>query len=256
MISYTSAIILGLLQGLMEFFPVSSSGHLVLARTFFGIKENGLAIDIALHAGTLFSVLCYYQKDLKNLWKTRTTSASQSLMKNLVVGIFPAALAGFLYADTLETWFGDPHKVLLCLSVTGVILFSTRFVRSGHTSPVTFTKALWIGLCQVAALLPGISRSGTTISAGMHLKLAGRDAADFSFFMFIPLITGAIVLKYKVFLSLSFNESAILLTGVLTAFISGLAAIHLVRILVTREKFHYFAWYCWAISLLGFTLLK
>lgn len=249
-------MLLGLLQGLFEFLPVSSSGHLVMARSLLGIRDNGMAIDIALHAGTLFSILYYYRKDLIKIWKTKTEPQTANFLVLIVLGILPAAVTGLFLADLFDSWFMDPRRVLVTFPVTGLILFSTRYVHPESLLPINLKRAFLIGLCQIGALFPGISRSGVTISAGIHLKISRKEAADFSFLMFIPLLIGALVLHVRDFTALSFNDLTILMTGVLTAFLSGLAAIHLVHILLIKEKFHFFAWYLWLVTLAGWFVFR
>jgi undecaprenyl-diphosphatase len=257
-VSYFDAIILGLVQGLTEFLPVSSSGHLVMAQTFLDVPSPGVFIEVALHVATLLSVTIVYRKKLAELLVGTVRRDREALryVGMLVLATLPVVVVGLLFRDAIEAAFDTPHVTGFMLLVTGVLLYSTAWGDADrpHDRPDT-RHALSMGLAQCLALMPGISRSGSTIAAGLWTGLDGERAAEFSFLMSLPAIAGAAVLQVSDVGSVSVDGP--LITGFLVALVAGVAAIKSLVWLVRRQGFHHFAWYVWAIGLffLGYLYL-
>lgn len=246
--SYFDAIILGLVQGLTEFLPVSSSGHLVMAQTFLGVPAPGVFLEVSLHVATLLSVMVVYRNKLQELviGAARRDAAALRYIGMLALATVPVAIVGFLFRDAIETAFDTPYVTGYMLLATGGILWSTRWGdrREGRAEPRP-GQALSIGVAQCLALLPGISRSGTTIAAGLWLRLDGVRAAEFSFLMSLPAIGGAAILQATE-LHGGHAIDGPLLVGFATALVAGVVAIQSLVWLVRRQRFHHFAWYTWA----------
>jgi undecaprenyl-diphosphatase len=250
-VSYFDAVILGLVQGLTEFLPVSSSGHLVMAQTFLGVPAPGVFLEVALHVATLLSVVVVYRRKLGQLAIGAAGRDPESLryIGMLAGATLPVAVIGWLFKDAIETAFDTPHVTGFMLLATGVLLWSTSVVgtRRPHDQP-RIVHALSMGLAQCLALLPGISRSGSTIAAGLWTGLKGERAAEFSFLMSLPAIAGAAIL-----LIADIRDGLVidgpLMAGFVTALVAGVAAIKSLVWLVRRQGFHHFAWYVWVVGL-------
>jgi len=189
------AVFLGILQGLTEFLPVSSSGHLVLAQTLIGIPENlVVSFDIIVHLGTLLAVLCYFYQDLKQLISgiLKREKPSLRLFVALILGTIPVVVVYFLIHDWVERLFNNPLTTSFCLALTGfILLISDRLGGDRRLDEIKPIDAVWIGIGQAIAVMPGISRSGSTIAAGLWRKMSRQGAARFSFLLSIPVILGA-----------------------------------------------------------------
>ncbi len=239
MVDVWSALVLGLVQGLTEFLPVSSTGHLILVRDFFGLSsENGLAFDALLHLATAAAVLVYFWRDLHKLADgiKRKESSSRILFFAIVAGTIPAALAGFFLEDTMATLFRDPSLVAGGLLVGSLaFLAAERLARRNQTLNVS--RGFAIGLFQALALIPGLSRSGMSISGGLLLGLTREHATRFAFLLSFPIILGAGGKKLiELLLSGTIEANlAAVIVGTIAAFIAGLAAIHF---MITYLKTH------------------
>jgi len=189
------AIFWGLIQGLTEFLPVSSSGHLVLIPALFDRPGPDLATNAMLHLGTLAAVLVYYRSDIARMAKF--DKPARRLVTLLLIGTVPAVILGLLFEDKVEELISEPKKVAFMLIVTGVILLATTLLRLGdkQMTDVQPRDSVLIGLAQAMALIPGISRSGMTISAGLARGLERTEAARFAFLLGIPVIAGAGLLQ-------------------------------------------------------------
>jgi len=251
-------IILALVQGITEFFPVSSSGHLVLLEHLFKIKEDKLLLTIVLHAGTLFSVLFYYRKKVlkliadffKLLFSYKSVKKEERdylfgiLIVTIVTGFF-----GFAFKDFFESLFSKPLYVSFALLFTGIILVLTKFVKLKDKKS-TLKDSVLIGLAQSFAIIPGISRSGSTISTALFLGWDKEESAEFSFIAFLPAMIGAIILEIpKSFENTNFY---LLLLGFVVSFITGLLAIGYLIKIIKNKRFYIFGIYCIIISLLSF----
>jgi undecaprenyl-diphosphatase len=246
------ALVLGILQGLAEFLPISSSAHLALAPWAFGWRDPGLAFDVALHVGTLVAVLWYFNQEWRNLAvafsrlvRTRRADTDEERrVIYLVVATIPGALAGFVLEDHAESTFRDPVLIAIALMVMGVILWAVdraaATVRS--LSAMRWLDALLIGIGQMFAIIPGVSRSGSTITAGRALRFSREAAAVFSFLMSAPITFAATVLKVPDALRET-GISAPLIVGVLASALSGWLAITVLLKLVARRGYGIFAAY-------------
>jgi undecaprenyl-diphosphatase len=257
-------IVLGIVQGLTEFLPISSSGHLVLAADLLQFQEEGVAFEVFVHLGTLFSVLIAFRSDIFKmvlapfkLWRgTDVNSDTREYALwdlYVIIGTIPAAVIGLIFKDQIEAFFSNTILVIIMLFITGTILLFSRKIKSAQ-GPVTPWKSFLIGCAQAFAILPGISRSGSTIVTGMVLGVDREKAARFSFILSIPAILGAFVLKMADLMesSLSSTQLLYLLTGTLAAFISGYVAIVWLMNLIKKGKLDRFAYYCYAIVIIAF----
>jgi len=255
-------IVLGIVQGLTEFLPVSSSGHLVLAAEFLNFHEEGVAFEVFVHLGTLLSVLIAFRKDVINMVlapfqivfsKKENKEAKKYLLWDIyiVIGTIPATIIGLLFKSEIEAAFSSILLVILMLAVTGTILLLSRYEpkKSEDLSPL---KSILIGIAQAFAILPGISRSGSTIVTGLFLGLDRETSAKFSFLLAIPAILGASVIKLNDLLSAGNSQIPIsyLVIGALAAFVSGYIAIFWLLKVVKRGKLEWFAYYCFFIVII------
>jgi len=261
-------IILGILQGLTEFLPVSSSGHLALAQSFFGITEPALFFDVSLHMGTLLAVVGVFFQDIKRMVMALLglvkqifsgKEALETLKKDenirfvflIIAASIPTALLGLAFKPYVHTLFLSVSFVGCMLLITGTFLWMTRHASPKGNGVMEFSvkQALWVGLCQGLAVLPGISRSGSTISAGLFFGVDRETAARFSFLLSIPAILGAGILSIKDFMEQgsSINVGATL-CGTLIAFVVGYAALIFLLRIVRNGRLHLFAPYCWVLG--------
>ena len=246
------ALVLGIIQGLSEFLPISSSAHLALAPWILHWPDPGLAFDVALHFGTLVAVLWYFRaewialviaaKDI--VVKRRVETERERRVLFLIVATIPGAIAGLALEKQAESTFRDPRLVAVALIVMGVLLWAVdRFAPTDRgLRMMRWTDALLIGLAQMFAIIPGVSRSGSTITAGRGLRFTREDAAIFSFLMSMPIIAAAAVLK----LPQAVREqglSAPMITGILASAVSGWLAITVLLRLVSRHSYGVFAVY-------------
>ncbi len=254
--SYFEAAILGIIQGLTEYLPVSSSGHLVLAQEIMGVNPEGITLEIVVHVGSLLAVIIYYRRRLLELLKSffiKENSSARKYDGHLIIGTVPAAVVGLSLEDFFDSMFSSPLFTSIFLFGTGLILLSTRFANRG-ANEISLKTALIIGFAQACAILPGISRSGSTISAGLWSKVDPAKAAEFSFLLSIPAIAGATVLKFNdVLMESSALAGPYLLAGILSLVFS-IAAIHWMLAIVKKGRFEFFAYYCFAAGALGLYL--
>ena len=241
----SEAIFWGLVQGLTEFLPISSSGHLVLVPAVLGMDEPGLAVTAVLHLGTLAAVLVYYRRDLVKVLKFRTDVVGRQILWLLIIGTIPAGVVGLLAEDKLDELFESPTRVAIALIVTGVVLLASRFLleRACRVEDGKPVDAITIGLAQATALVPGISRSGVTIVAGLGRGLTAAEAARFSFLLGIPAIAGG---GFKQALDLS-NEGGLtpeVWLGALVAAIVGYVSISALLRVIQRFGLLPFSLYC------------
>jgi undecaprenyl-diphosphatase len=254
--SYLDAIVLGVLQGLTEFLPVSSSGHLVLMQAVMNVSDPGVSFEVLVHLGTLLSVIVYFRHKLILLVKSlfqRNLREERLLIAYLAIATVPAGLAGVLLEDFFEQAFSDPSLTSVMLLVTGVFLLLSRFFKSGMRA-VGPGSSIIMGVGQALAILPGVSRSGTTIVAGMVSGVKPSTAAEFSFLLAIPAIGGAVILKSRELLSLSGSIGLSYLVGAACAFLTGMLAVGVVLTVIRRGRFEYFAYYCFAVGAVGLYL--
>ncbi len=258
------AILLGVLQGFTEWLPISSSGHLVLAQYFTGVTPP-VSFDLLLHLATLVAVLFAFRTDLLRMvlalfgiGDSKTLiMADRRMMFLIIVGTIPAVIVGFLLRDVFETLYASPAAVAAALMLTGSILWSTQHTRPRkNTDKLGPLEVLIIGAAQALAIVPGISRSGSTISTGMYLGYKKEAVARFSFLLSIPAILGATVLYLPELRTATASPdwSSFLLGAIAAAFV-GYASIKLLLEVIRRKGFHYFSFYCWGLGGLVLVLL-
>ena len=240
-------IILGIVQGLTEFLPISSSGHLILLQEMLGITENTLFTTIVLHLGTLLAVVIYYFKDLLLLAKPE----GRTTLIWLIVATLPACVVGLIFNDLFESLTSSKVLAFTFLITTIMLFVTQKLAKNSVKKPFKTHSALVMGLMQCVAITPGISRSGSTIFGGVLVKNDPNYVAKFSFFMSIPIILGSLILElFKVelisinWLTLSF--------GFVASFISGVVAIKLTIKAIGKCNFMWFGIYLMALSLLCF----
>ena len=252
------AIILGIIQGLTEFLPVSSSGHLELGKAILGdnsIPEESLLFTVMLHFATALSTIVVFRKDvleiLKGLFQFKWNEETQFSIK-IIISMIPAALAGFFLEEQLETFFGGNIQFVgFMLLITAVLLYFADKAKDTDKK-VSFKNAFIVGISQAIAVLPGISRSGATISTSVLLGVDKTKAARFSFLMVVPLIFGKVA-KDILGGELNFESSqmAAMSAGFIAAFIAGLAACTWMIKLVKKSKLTYFAMYCLIVGIVA-----
>ena len=264
------AILLGVVQGLTEFLPVSSSGHLLLGQYFLGLDQQrfGLSFDVALHLGTLVAVVTYFWRDLLRMARALVRSFTrgrnfadpdQRLAYLVVASTVPAALIGFFLEDFFETTVRDPWVVVFNLVLVGVLFIVGEAVgsMSRRAEKLGFFGAVAIGLAQAAALVPGVSRSGATITVGLFLGLRREEAARFSFLMSVPIIAGAGSLKLSEAISegLGFSDAILFGAGFLSSAVVGYLAIRFLLNFLTNHSLRAFAYYRFALAAVVAVLL-
>ena len=295
--TWWQAAILGLIQGLAEFLPISSSGHLVLGEklleTYAGLSAgdtSDVTFEVFVHFGTALSILTVYRERIWRIlrdafgaladagaWRQAVRpgrierargdelsydppEASGGPVPSLRVALLvlvtmvPTFVGYVLFKDPLEELFGDVRFVCGALIVTGILLLLTR-LRPDPDGVLSVPKAVLVGIAQTCALVPGISRSGSTICTAIYLNVDRKEAADFSFLMLLPVVLGATLLKTLDMVELGMTVGAVpLAVGTLVAFASGVFAIRAVQVLVQRQSLQYFAYYCFAVGGLGLFL--
>ncbi len=250
--SWWEGVLLGVVQGLTEFLPISSSGHLVVVEAALGITTPGVVIEVVLHVATLLAVVIVYRKVLWRLAGGAVVGdrAAWRYIALLAIGTVPAALAGLFLQEWFERTFQSLLLVGLNFLVTGTVLWSTRGrVRHAERHLPSTKGAFGIGMAQALAILPGISRSGTTVAAALWLGVDPVRAAEFSFLLAVPVIAGAAVLQVpNLSGGLASGGALPVAAGFLAALVSGVAAIRLLIFLLRNKAFHRFAPYCWGIG--------
>lgn len=257
----TQALILGVLQGATEFVPISSSGHLVIVPWLLGWGQPSLLFDTTVHWGTLLAVVVYFRRDLWELftaWLKTIRERSLADPKGrlawlLLLGNIPAGLMGLFLKDFFESLFADPLSTARFLLVTGTILALSEWMgkRNREVESMGWVDALAIGVAQGAAILPGISRSGATIAAGLWFGMGREAAARFSFLLSVPIVFAAGMLKLKDAFEVGFvpGEGWTLALGFLAAAVSGYLCIHYLLEFLRRRSLYVFAVYCWLAGL-------
>jgi len=256
------SILLGALQGLTEFLPVSSSGHLAIAQHFLpGFEQPGVLFDVLLHVGTFGAVVLYFRRELTDILtspfrRDEDARLHRRLLLLLVAGSVPTAVIGLTFRSFLEGLFHNIPVVSLMLLVTGTLLFvSERFRRTGRKEDrLTWGDALTVGAVQGLAIVPGISRSGSTIAALLLKGVNGETAARFSFLLALPAVFGAALLSAGDLQGILTEEIPLYLAGTGIAFLTGLLSIHLLMGVIRKRRLFAFAVYCWLAGAVFFTL--
>ena len=242
------AILLGFIQGITEFLPISSSGHLVIGSHFLGITNNDILFEVFVHLGTLVAILYFYRFDILNILKGIKNQEKQSLQYtfSIIIATIPAVLIGLLFNDLIKNMY-DIYWVSIFLSITGLILMVSKFSKNNSIS-LNYSYALIIGLFQAVAILPGISRSGMTIGIALLLGFSKKDASKFSFFIAIPIIFGAVLLELIKVENIFSLDLANLLIGFIAAGISGYLSINWLIKLIEKSHLWKFSFYLWIVS--------
>lgn len=244
------AAFLGIIQGLTEWLPISSSGHLVIMQQIFGI-EVPLLFDVLLHLGTILSVFVFFREEIEKAVRAVLRwdiYAGGRTVIYIIMGTVPVALTGVLLHDYISSVFNSLHFVGALMLLMGFILFNTRFFEGSRK--LDGKDATIIGLAQAVSLLPGISRSGITISTGIIRKIRKEQAFVFSFMLSIPVIIGASAFElYQANLA-NYAVTPEMLVGAAVAAVVGYASLHLLRRVILETRFYRFAFYCWGVGLM------
>jgi undecaprenyl-diphosphatase len=254
MMSHLEAALLGIVQGLTEFLPVSSSGHLALGQALLGIETGDVTFEVIVHFGTMLAVITVLRRRIQALilGLLRRDPASVKMVGLLAVASIPAATVGLTLQDTIQTAFDSPLMVSIMLIVTGTVLFSTRGL-SGERMVDTFWTSVAIGVAQAAAIFPGISRSGLTITTGLWCRAEAGEAATFSFLLAMPITAGATAVKIAEFASVGEGTESwsVLLVGAVAAYVSGVMSIRWMLSILGHGELVRFAYYCWVVGIGG-----
>ncbi len=268
-LEFFEAILLGIIQGLTEFLPLSSSGHLVIVQNLLNFKESGIIFEVAVHVGTLLSIFTIYFKILRSYLHNfvegvRKVEVNSSLRLTflLVVGSLPTAVIGLGFKDFFEKMFDSTFAVGICLCVTGILLYLTKFKRSSSTEgaeelahidlsiaeKISVKQAIIMGFAQGLAIMPGVSRAGSTISAGILSGIEKNTAATFSFIMSVPAILGAAALELRHLEGIQPNFLILLVIGVISSYLTGLLGLYLVLKVVKKGRIEIFSYYLWIVG--------
>lgn len=252
-------LILAIIQGITEWLPISSSGHLAIAQKYLGTYP--LTFDVAIHVGTILVVLITFRKDvieiLKAFFKLDFESEEGKTALFIIVGSIPTAIIGFLllYFDIISTLFSNLLIIGLAFLVTGILLYASKRAKNGKE--LNYLDSLLIGTAQGVATIPGISRSGFTISTGLLRKARKEKAFKYSFLLSIPAVLGAMaatVVKERVVLMTGGLDLGLMALGAITSSTVGYIAFQLLQRIFMKQKFHLFAYYCWAIGIITIVL--
>ncbi|MBT8400915.1 MAG: undecaprenyl-diphosphate phosphatase [Rhodothermia bacterium] len=269
--NWWEAAILGVVQGLTEFLPISSSGHLVLGQHLLGIEAGGddVVFEVFVHFGTVLSIMTVYRRPVAKM----IVSAIKAIKKPLefadhyrddesfrtamliLVTMVPSGIVYFLFRESLEAAFGSPLLVCFMLLVTGILLLLT-VLRKNPSGDLNAGKAFLVGVAQSAAMIPGISRSGATICAALYQNVEPERAANFSFLMLLPVVLGATLIKSLDLAAAEIGTGWLpIIVGTVAAYASGVAAIKMLLRVIRLGRLQYFAYYCFLVGIVGILLL-
>ncbi|MEX2601122.1 MAG: undecaprenyl-diphosphate phosphatase [Balneolaceae bacterium] len=264
---YFESILVALLQGVTEFLPISSSGHIVIVQALLGQDlTQGMTFNIVTHFGTLGSISIYFYRDLKEMVQSAIQTfkhpfriadrweEDETVRFNiyLLLSMIPAGVAGFTVRDQLDAAFANPVGVSAMFLFTGFVLFATRFYLDGRRR-LTAKNTFMVGIAQAVALIPGVSRSGMTISMAVFLGINREDVVRFSFIMMLPVIAGATLVELLGLEAGQLESGYVphLILGFFVSLVSGYFSLKYLIILFKSKGIHHFAWYCWIIGLAG-----
>ncbi len=248
MVTFLQAILLGIVQGITEWFPISSSGHLVIVQHFLGVSPP-VVFDLMLHLGSLLVVLWVFRRDIIRILSgaVKGDRKEWAMLGYLALASVPIAVAGLVFEDQVKAAFQSTVSVGIFLIFTAILLFFSRFPKEKGRH-LSFLRVLAMGVGQALAILPGVSRSGATISSGMMLGVRREEAATFAFLMFIPAVIGATIFELPNVGAV--GEAAPLLAGIAATVITGWLSLTLLLRMISRGQFHHFAWYCLAVGII------
>lgn len=259
--TWFKSLILGIVQGLTEFLPVSSSGHLVIFQKLLKFNDPGVLFEIAVHLGTLVAVIIYFRKDLWAIiqslfiWNKNAPEKikhAHHFLFHLIIASVVTAIIGFAFKDTLESLFENTVLVGFMLIITGGVLFASDKIKNTIKSKMGVSSSLLVGFAQSVAIIPGISRSGATITTGIFTGRTRDLATRFSFLLSIPAILGATLLKFKDLSSAVSNGSVgfnFILGGIVAAIVGYFAIAFLIK-MIKKSKLFYFSIYCWIVGII------
>jgi undecaprenyl-diphosphatase len=242
-------------QGLTEFLPVSSSGHLVLAQAVLGVRIEGIFLEVVLHFATTLVVVLFYKDAVLRLLDPRAGGDTNRYRLALLIGVVPAVLFGLLLKEPMERLFESTGSTLVQLFVNGLMLLATRYAPAPRRG-IGYGSAFLIGIGQALAIIPAISRSGATIATALFLRIRRKEAAEFSFLVSVPAILGAALLEAR---EIEAGASGMLLpaiAGMVVAAGSGYLALRFLVRVVEEGKLHRFGWYCLALAVAGGIALR
>lgn len=260
-------ILLGIIQGLTEFLPVSSSGHLVIAQGIMkGFHQQGVLFDVMLHVGTLVAVFFFLRNDVSDIlksllpkkWHPNPGTYDEVIIKSrrkiaflIIIGTVFTGSIGIMFKDSIHRLFESVELAAGMLLVTGILLFLADRVKNAVRTEgdMDITDAVIIGVVQGIALIPGISRSGSTIAFGMFRHINGETAARFSFLLSIPAIIGATILELEYVESVAPGEMIIYAAGMIAAAVTGFLALKLLFFMIKKRELRIFAYYCWVLGI-------
>jgi len=243
-------LLLGIIQGLTEFLPVSSSGHLVILKHWMNLQDEGVVLEVILHFATLLAIIIFFRRKILEY-------ATKEKISLIIIGTIPIALIGVLFKDEIQSLFSNYFLVTVTLSLTGLILFMSRNSKENKDN-IDLKMAFVIGVAQALALTPGISRSGITVATALLLGIKRKKAFEFSFILAIPALLGALIINIPDICETTIDIHN-LVTGGISAFISGLFALWIFYKIVRNKDLYLFSYYLWfvaAVSLLLFLLVQ
>lgn len=243
-------IILGIVQGLTEFLPVSSSGHLALLENIFHMQKDAVAITVMMHIGTLLAVVIFFFKELLGLFR------SPRLLWLILLVTFITGFIGLSGKDFFEQLFASPKFIALSLIITGIILLITQRVKNNNRPDLSTKDAFILGTVQGIAIIPGISRSGITISTLLMRGLDSEVSFNFSFLVSIPAVLGATMLEARDIGGVFVNSSLELMVGLFASFVTGLISLRILKGIIKKARFHYFGYYCIGIAVITLILSR
>ncbi len=243
-------IFLGIAQGFTEFLPVSSSGHLVVLQRIFGINAHQVAISVVLHLGTLLAVIVFFWKDILALLSDLKLLALAALVTLITGGI------GILGQDLFESLFASTNAVAAAWIFTGLLLIATKKISRLDRDKLNLKDAFILGLTQGLAVIPGISRSGITISTLFFRKVTRQLAFTFSFLVSIPIILGAALLEERKIKAVPEADIKNLVTGFIFSFLAGMLALLLLKVIISKARFYYFGYYCILIAVITLLFIR
>jgi undecaprenyl-diphosphatase len=269
-LSIIDTVILAVVQGMTEFLPVSSSGHLVLVQQLLNLNDPQIVLfDVFVHFGTLISVMVIFRKDIVEILRSFLQAITKALLKEeykkteyfqlglaIIIGSIPAGLVGVVFHQQVEEIFTDPKFAAMNIVITGLVLFLTRIAKPVEGKKVSILASFFIGLAQMIAILPGISRSGLTMSAALFMKVSPVQAARFSFLLSIPVILGATLLEaYKIIVFGTTIGFIQIIIGIVMSAVAGYAAIKMLLRVMEKGKFSWFSLYCLVVGIIGIFLM-
>ena len=250
--NFIEIILLSFIQGLTEFFPVSSSGHLLITKVFMSIEDKDILIDVILHFGTLLAILFFWRKDLL-IDMSKILRGDFDVFLKLIFACIPIGIVGVFFSDKIENYFfiyekDIPTFLIVNYLFMAVIVFSTKFFDNNNKVNITYYHAFLIGTMQCIALMPGISRSGITIVTALYLGYTFSKSMKFSFYLAIPAILFGSLMKIKNIEN--YDSSFILILGVFFSFIFGYIVLLFLNEIIQKQKYWWFSIYCLFVSLI------